>query len=104
MARKPAKPSPVFKVEFEDRGQEFSHWFVQNRTVIDCTPSHWRRWCGTRIARVPAPGQVVRILSRVTHQFEDFDAPVIAVEQLSEEQAVEVTEQWRQRRRELLNE
>lgn len=104
MAKKPAKPSPVFKIEFADGGQDFTHWYVQNRIVIDCTPFQWRIWCGNRIARMPLVGQQVRFLSRQDGRYLDLKYPVVSIEQLTEEQAAEVIAQWRDRRRELINE
>lgn len=104
MAQKPVKPSPVFKIEFEDHGQDFTHWYVQNRIVIDCTPFQWRIWCGNRIAKMPLAGQLVRFLSRHEGKYLDLKYPVVAVEQLSDEQAAEVIAAWKDRRRELINE
>lgn len=104
MAKRPAKPSPVFKIEFEDGGQDFTHWYVQNRVVIDCTPYQWRVWCGNRIAKLPDVGQKVRFLSRHAGKYLDLNHPVVSVEQLDAEQSAEVVAAWRERRVELLSE
>ncbi len=104
MAKKPTKPSPVYKIEFADGGQDFTHWYVQNRIVIDCTPFQRRIWCGNRIARLPAVGQQVRFLSRHVGKYMDLKYPVVAIEQLPDEQATEVTAAWRELRAEIINE
>lgn len=104
MAKRPVKPSPVFKIEFEDHGQDFLHWYVQNRIVIDCTPFQKRIWCGNRIAKVPAVGQLVRFLSRHTGKYMNVQYVVTKVEQCSEEQAAEIVAAWRELRAEIINE
>ena len=104
MSKRPVKPSPVFKIEFADGGQDFTHWYVQNRIVIDCTPFQWRLWCGYHIAKIPAVGEQVRFLSRQNGKYLDLKYPVVSVERLSDVQAAEVVASWRERRRELINE
>lgn len=99
-----SRPSPVFKIEFEDHGQDFTHWYVQSRLVIDCIPFQRRIWCGSRIAKLPAVGDTVRFLSRHTGQYADLKYKVVAVEQLPEEQAAEVIAAWRELRAEIINE
>jgi hypothetical protein len=53
---------------------------------------------------MPQVGQQVRFLSRQVGRYLDLKYPVVAIEQLSEEQAAEVIASWRERRRELINE
>lgn len=104
MAKRPVKPSPVFRIDFEDNGQDFLTWYVQNRVIIDCGPYQRRVWCGHRIAKLPAVGEQVRYLSRQVGKFVDIKYPVVAVEQLTEEQSAEIVAAWRELRAEIINE
>ena len=104
MAKKPVKPSPVFQIDFEDHGQDFLSWFVQNRMVIGCSPFQARTWCGNRIAKMPLVGQQVRFLSRHLHKYLDLKYPVVSVQQLNEDQAAEIIAQWKELRAEIISE
>ena len=104
MAKKPVKPSPVFRIDFEDQGQDFLAFFVQNRVVIDCTPYQRRVWCGSRIAKMPAVGQLVRFLSRHTGKYLDILYPVTKVEQCTEAEVAEIIAAWRELCAEIINE
>lgn len=42
-------------IEFEDKGQDFLYWYVnESGVVIDAQPLHWPVWNGVRITNMPS--------------------------------------------------
>ena len=99
-----SKPSPVIKVELEDRGQDFTTWYIRDRIVIDCTPFQARVWCGCRLNRTPKVGHKIRFLSRISGEFRELKYPVVSVTVLNEEQSEEIWQQWLKLRKEIITE
>lgn len=88
-----AVPAPaVLRVTLEDRGQDFTDWYVREGVVIDCQPSQGRVWVGTKVTNVQelAPGVLVNIVSLATGEDTSLNYPVLAIETLSPEEATKV--------------
>lgn len=44
-----AEAVPVLKITLEDRGQDFTEWYVRDGIVIDCQPYQGKIWVGTKV-------------------------------------------------------
>lgn len=98
------KPSPVVMVELEDKGQDFTVWYVQNGKVIDCEPCQQRVWVGTKVCATPKVGEPLRIFTVHSRNYTTLQFLPVDVKVLNEEQAAEVRARYRDFIKELFNE
>lgn len=52
---------PAVTVTFQDHGQDFLKWDIENGKVVSCRPFQARVWCGLEIHCKPSPGEKLRI-------------------------------------------
>ncbi len=77
-----AETVPVIKITFEDRGQDFTEWYVRDGIVIDCQPNQGKVWVGTKVTNSPAlvPGSILSvIMKRGVETTLNYPAAVIEV-------------------------
>jgi hypothetical protein len=80
----PAAPVLVQHISLEDRGQDFTEWYVRDGIVIDCQPFQGRTWVGTQIVegQLLEPGSKMSIIApNAGHRVLDY--AIKAVETLS---------------------
>lgn len=58
----------INKVVFEDKGQDFTEWYVESRngvhTVIDCQPFQGLVWVGSQLKEYPEDGAKPKLRTR----------------------------------------
>lgn len=81
----------VLKITLQDRGQDFTEWYVRDGYVIDCQPFQARVWVGTKLVDKrgvePFPGMILTVITRDTRRVMDLVCPVESVEVLGDEEA-----------------
>ncbi|WP_219097557.1 hypothetical protein [Pseudomonas sp. UMAB-40] len=55
----------VQKITLEDRGQDFTEWYVRDGVVIDCQPFQGRVWVGTKVLNAINPRQPNKVVHGV---------------------------------------
>ncbi|AXF51488.1 hypothetical protein PQA73_gp60 [Erwinia phage Pavtok] len=98
------KPAPVLMVDLEDKGQDFTVWYVQGGRVIDCEPCQQRVWVNTKVCAAPKAGQPLRIFTVHSREYTTLNYLPVEVRELDEEQAAAVRARYRDFMKELLSE
>lgn len=82
----------VLRIILEDRGQDFTEWYVRDGVVIDCQPDQGRVWVGTRVLNQVGlePGGIIEIVSKATGAPTTLNYLATSIETLSPEVASEV--------------
>ncbi|UZV40770.1 hypothetical protein 12Stean4476_00008 [Erwinia phage Stean] len=98
------KPAPVLMVDLEDKGQDFTVWYVQGGRVIDCEPCQQRVWVNTKVCNAPKVGEPLRIFTVHSRNYTTLAYLPVEVRELTEEQAAAVRARYRDFMKELLSE
>jgi hypothetical protein len=86
-----AQPVPVIKITLEDRGQDFTEWYVRDGVVIDCQPNQGRFWVGTKVMSCAdlVAGSTINVIT-LSGEETTLNYPVQAIETLSPDTSAEV--------------
>lgn len=87
-----AEAVPVIRLELEDRGQDFTEWYVRDGIVIDCQPNQGRVWVGTKVINQAEiePGSIIEVVSKATGAATRLNYAAVSVIKLSPEAGAEV--------------
>lgn len=83
----------VTKISFEDRGQDFTSWYVRDGVVIDCQPNQGRIWTGVKLQSTAAelvPGDTLSIYPPSGGPVTTVNYPVVHIEKLPDVEAAAV--------------
>lgn len=61
MSRRSLYTGPAVTVTFQDHGQDFIEWDIDDSKVIACRPFQASIWCGREVHSIPTPGEQLRI-------------------------------------------
>lgn len=83
---------PVLKITLEDRGQDFTEWYVRDGIVIDCQPSQGRVWVGTKVTNQATlgPHGVIEVILKISGMPTTLNYAAKTVQTMTPEAATEV--------------
>lgn len=83
----------VHKITLEDRGQDFTEWYIRDGIVIDCQPHQGKVWVGTHVQYPEgqlAVGSLIHIRPQASAKATTLNYRIKSIQELTGEEVVNV--------------